>query len=157
MTWNPDPLEPLYEGDELGSINTLITFTPPLGVIDEYEVTIVGPPQDVFTAQAGILGITVTTLNSDLTGVYPIERLTYLDDDLNSVDVTLWGDIPFGSTMTAMIPDPRREVEWTIECACYFTDEFLIPQVEEESYTVIIQQSYDANQSTLRQKIAEQL
>ncbi len=160
MPWSPlpVPLTPFYEGDELGAINTTITFTPPpLGVIDGYSVVLVGDPQSVFTVVAGASGIVVTTLGSNLVGVYPLERLTYLDSSLNSVNVTQWTDVPHGSIMTAAIPDSRREIEWSIECTANWTDEMLAPQVAEETYTVIVQQSYDANQATLKQKITEQL
>jgi len=158
MVWNPLPTLPLYEGDELGSINELITYTvPPLGVIDLYSAVVVGEPQTVFTVSADLSGIIVETPKGDLTGVYPLERLTYLDENFNSVNVSLWDDVPAGSIMTAMIPDPRTVIEWTIECTCDWTDELLIPHVEVASYKVIVQQSYDSNQATLKEKIGEQL
>jgi hypothetical protein len=149
-------VSPLYEGDETGSVNETITWSEGA---TEYSVA-TDHDQSIFTVSADENGIYVSTIGSNLVGLFGVEYIKYLDPDYVEQTVFDWDDVPFSYRMTEFKPVGENTRIFTITCDGIYIDPLdplLTPvQMPTLELQVIVYQNYTTNKLILQQKVGEE-
>jgi len=151
--------DPLYEGPETGSINAVITYNP-LGTVESYTVELDKPiDPEILTVEAKEDGIHVSTVKGNLTGLFPIVSITYLEG-LEVVEVFKWDDVPVGNRMNGFIAHPSQTMSYTLTCTCEWIPDPLPPvpaDIATIALSIVIEQNYDTNRAQLKSAVQREV
>lgn len=149
----------IFAGYEIETLNELVAYTPAGGTVVDYEVSVGGPPQSVFTATVTGSGIEVKNVGDNLRGLYPIKLVRWEQEDLIEDTGDSWDDIPLGATMTRFEPHETKEFIFPVTCTCNWltADPIPVEMVDTVVLPVRIWQHYDVNQQLLLEKVSEEI